>query len=78
MVGGAPGGASGRVARAQAAATVVLATATDDAYALPAAVALLSAATRLGAPGARPACLLLDAGLAAASRAALERAFDAA
>ena len=78
MVGGAPGGASGRVSRAQAAATVVLATATDDAYALPAAVALLSAATRLGAPGARPACLLLDAGLAAASRAALERAFDAA
>lgn len=77
-VGAAPGGAPARGAGAQAGATVVLATAADDAYALPAAVALLSAATRIGAPGARPACLLLDAGLAAASRAALERAFDAA
>lgn len=55
------------------ASAAVLVSAADDLYALPAAVALLSAAT---ASPSRPPCLLLDAGLAAGTLAAVERAFE--
>lgn len=50
----------------------MLVTAADSAYALPAAVALLSAATSLPA-GGRPACVLLGVGLDAGARGAVER-----
>jgi lipopolysaccharide biosynthesis glycosyltransferase len=53
--------------------STVLVSAADDAYALPAALALLSAAT--SSPG-RPPCLLLGVGLSGATAAAVERAFD--
>ena len=53
--------------------STVLVSAADDAYALPAALALLSAAS--SSPG-RPPCLLLGVGLSGRIVEAVERAFD--
>ena len=55
------------------AASTVLVSAADDAFALPAALALLSAAT---SSPSRPPCLLLGVGLTGAASAAVARAFD--
>lgn len=53
-------------------APAVLASAGDDAFATPAAVALLSAATACRQP---PPCLLVDCGITAARRSEVERVF---
>ena len=72
-VDAAPWPASVALASGEPAPTTVLVSAADAAYALPAALALLSAAT--SSPG-RPPCLLLGVGLSAAAITAVERAFD--
>ena len=69
----APGPASAAAAPGVPAPATVLVSAADAAYALPAALALLSAAT---SSPLRPPCLLLGVGLSAAAVAAVERAFD--